>query len=109
MELINYTLLPSLCLFTAEPLYFGQRFINLNLPSNAVAGDHVFDLKSLLILDREHFVAFQLLCFPGFSYSYYRYFSFRWLFNFLLRYVGVLQCIILLVNAFVVPEYFSIA
>ena len=72
-------------LFTAEPLYFGQPFINLNLPSNAVAGDHVFDLKSLLILDREHFVAFQLRCLPGFLGAYFGYFHYRWFFLFIIR------------------------
>ena len=42
--------------FSADVVYLQQKSISLRLPHNATAGDRVFDMKSVIVVDRENFV-----------------------------------------------------
>lgn len=57
-------------LFTADVAYFRTTIISLKLPTNAVAGEHVFDMTSLIVVDRVNFVKSHF----SFIYGYYGYY-----------------------------------
>ena len=69
-------------LLHADIIYFGQNSINLMVPISAVAGDHVFDLKNLVIVDREHVITSQLAFIPE---LFGNWILNRWLYDFRLR------------------------
>ena len=46
--------------FTADVVYMRQTSVRLRLPNNATVGDRVFDMNSLMVVDRENFDKFNL-------------------------------------------------
>lgn len=60
---------------TADAVYFKQTEIELRLPGSAVTGDHVFDMNSVVVVDRENFVKSRLSFFT-YPYPWYRYLYF---------------------------------